>query len=101
MCKSELQVCPEDGVGMLLQQKQLDENAPEVRALRRQYSITAQEENWILDGISPEVGNLRRGEFLLEQLPSLIACYRGLHQGMLRDHKPVLMLLQDSIHQKK
>jgi hypothetical protein len=86
---------------MLLQQKQLDENAPEVRALRRQYSITAQEENWILDGISPEVGNLRRGEFLLEQLPSLIACYRGLYQGILHDHKPVLMLLQDSIHHKK
>ncbi len=86
---------------MVLQQKQLDENDPEILALRRQYSITTQEENSILEGISPEAANLRRGEFLLAQLPPLIACYHGLHQGILNDHKPVLMLLQDSIHHKK
>lgn len=98
---------------MLLQRKQVDsdgrgdlnqllgENEAEILALRRQYSITPQEEAWILDGISPEAGNLRRGEFLLAQLPTLISCYRALHQPILRQHKAVLTLLQDSLHHKK
>ncbi|WP_414545154.1 cyclic nucleotide-binding domain-containing protein [Nostoc sp. CCY0012] len=98
---------------ILLQKKQIDtlgssalnnlmgENAAEIRALRRQYSINAQEETWILSGISPETGNLRRAEFLLTQLPTLISCYRALHQPIIRQHKAVLMLLQDSIHHKK
>ncbi|NJN38167.1 MAG: cyclic nucleotide-binding domain-containing protein [Acaryochloridaceae cyanobacterium CSU_3_4] len=98
---------------MLLQRKQADsyakstfdplltQNSAELRALRRQYSITAQEEAWILDGLSPEAGNLRRAEFLLGQLPALISCYRALHQPILHQHKAVLMLLRDSIHHKK
>lgn len=72
-----------------------------IRALRRQYSITPQEEAWILGGLSPEAGNLRRAEFLLTQLSPLIACYRALHQPSLRQHQAVLKLLKDSIHHKK
>lgn len=79
----------------------ITENDAEIGALRRQYSITPQEESWILSGISPEAGNLRRAEYLLGQLPTLISCYRALHQPMLQKHKAVLMLLQDSLHHKK
>ncbi|BAZ45509.1 cyclic nucleotide-binding protein [Chondrocystis sp. NIES-4102] len=96
---------------MLLQRKQSDtdnsfetlveQNSAEIRTLRRQYSITSQEESWILNGITPETGNLRRAEFLLTQLPPLIYCYRALHQPILRQHDAVLRLLRDSIYHKK
>jgi hypothetical protein len=97
---------------MLLQKQQSSENgnnfdtliaqkSDEISALRRQYSIAPQEETWILSGIAPETGNLDRAEFLLAQLPSLIRCYRALHQPILQQHSLVLMLLKDSIHHKK
>lgn len=92
---------------MLLQQKQgntninLDANSSEINALRREYSINPQEEAWILSGILPEAGNLRRAEFLLAQLPDLIACYRGLNQPILHEQQAVLTLLKSSIHHKK
>lgn len=79
----------------------LEQNSAEIRALRRQYSITPQEEAWILSGITPEAGNLRRAEFLLAQLPPLISCYRALHQPILRRYDDVLRLLRDSIRHKK
>lgn len=98
---------------MLLQSKQpdsavsnsfdslLEQNSAEIRALRRQYSITSQEETWILSGLSPDAGNTRRAEFLLSQLPALISCYRALNQPMLREHQSVLTLLKESLHHKK
>jgi Cyclic nucleotide-binding domain/4Fe-4S binding domain len=97
---------------MLLQQQQSAEsvsnfdslianNSAEISALRRQYSIAPQEELWILSGIAPEANNLGRAEFLLAQLPSLIRCYRTLHQPILQQYLQVLTLLKDSIHHKK
>ncbi|MCY7368741.1 MAG: cyclic nucleotide-binding domain-containing protein [Chamaesiphon sp.] len=94
---------------MLLQKQQgsstidsgIDRDSAEILALRRQYSIAPQEEAWILDGIAPEAGNLRRAEFLLAQLPDLISSYRALHQPILQEHQTVLMLLWNSISQKK
>jgi 4Fe-4S binding domain len=94
---------------MLLQRQQdltnidrtLDPNSVEIDVLRRQYSINSQEEAWILSGLAPEAGNLRRAEFLLAQLPDLIACYRGLNQPILREQHVVLMLLKSSIYHKK
>ncbi len=94
---------------MLLQRQQdltntdrpLDPNSVEIDALRRQYSISSQDEDWILNGISPASGSLRRAEFLLAQLPDLIACYRGLNQPILSEHQAVLLLLKSSIHHKK
>jgi CRP-like cAMP-binding protein len=94
---------------LMLLQKQQDSNinsaiaqdSPEISALRRQYSIVPQEEAWILDGIAPEAGNLRRAEFLLAQLPDLISSYRALHQPILQQHQTVLMLLWNSISHKK
>ena len=94
---------------LMLLQKQQDLTNPdrpldpsiELDALRRQYSISSQDEDWILSGISPEAGSLRRAEFLLAQLPDLIACYRGLNQPILSEHQAVLLLLKSSIHHKK
>jgi CRP-like cAMP-binding protein len=70
-------------------------------ALRRQYSITVQEEAWILDGLSAEAGSVRRAEFLLAQLPPLIFSYRALHQPMLQAHQAVLNVVRDTVHHKK
>ncbi len=96
---------------MLLQRQQagtsnalnspLDRNSAEISKLRSQYAIEPQEEAWIMGGIDPEAGNPQRAEFLLSQLPSLIACYRALHQPVLQVYTPVLMLLRDRIHHKK
>jgi hypothetical protein len=90
---------------MRLQQQQdmtdVDSNSAEINALRREYSIDPQEEAWIMSGISPDAGNLRRAEFLLAQLPDLITCYRGLNQPILSEHQAVLLLLKSSIHHKK
>lgn len=94
---------------MLLQKQQdsrdvntfLVQDSIEIRELRRQYSIAPQEEAWILSGITPEAGNIRRAEFLLAQLPDLISCYRVLNQPLLQKHQAVLQLLRDSIHRKK
>lgn len=79
----------------------IEQNSDEIRVLQRQYSINPQEEAWILNGISPESGKLRRAEFLLAQLPALIFCYRALHQPMLQEHRAVLSLLWDSMRHKK
>jgi CRP-like cAMP-binding protein len=94
---------------MLLQKQQFDDsfdglvaqNSNQISALRRQYAINPQEEAWILDGISAEASNLRRAEFLVAQLSSLILCYRSLHQPILQNHQAVLQLLWDRIHHKK
>ncbi len=78
-----------------------DRNSSEINALRREYSINPQEEDWILSGISPD-GSLRRAELLLTQLPDLIACYRGLDRPILSEHQAVLLLLKSSIrHQQE
>jgi CRP-like cAMP-binding protein/polyferredoxin len=95
---------------MLIQDKQpdnssfdglLQENSAEVKALRKQYSITTQEESWILSGLSKEAGIIRRALFLLDQLPNLIACHRALNQPILREQRAALTLLRESIYHKK
>jgi hypothetical protein len=94
---------------MLLQRQQdrtnvepaLDSNSAKINDLRREYSINPQEEERILSGISPEAGSLRRAEFLLERLPALITCYRGLNQPILHEHQAVLLLLRSSIYHRK
>ncbi len=95
---------------MLLQQKQLDRPAFEqvafqdsaiIRSLRREYSITPQEEEWILSGFSTNASSAKKAEFLLTQLPELINCYRALNQPMLQEHQAVLTLLRENILHKK
>ncbi|WP_035992909.1 cyclic nucleotide-binding domain-containing protein [Leptolyngbya sp. KIOST-1] len=103
---------------MLLQSKQIDsqsnaygnrpgleqlsfQDSAAVRSLRRQYSITPQEEEWILSGFSVNASRVKKAEFLLTQLPGLIECYRALNQPMLHGHKAVLTLLRENISHKK
>ncbi|MGB3402049.1 MAG: cyclic nucleotide-binding domain-containing protein [Microcoleaceae cyanobacterium] len=72
-----------------------------VRSLRRQYSITPQEEEWILRGFSGNANSIKKAEFLLAQLPQLTDCYRALNQPTLHEHKAVLTLLQENISHKQ
>ncbi|MFQ4136297.1 cyclic nucleotide-binding domain-containing protein [Nodosilinea sp. PGN35] len=95
---------------MLLQQKQIDrpvieqvyfQDSATIRSLRREYSITPQEEEWILSGFSTNASSVRKAEFLLTQLPELINCYRALNQPMLQEHQAVLTLLRENLLHKK
>jgi CRP-like cAMP-binding protein len=95
---------------MVLQNQQLgnaafnqfvEQNPSQMRSLRQQYSITTADEEWILSGLSPEVGTTRQIEFLLAQLSNLIAAHRALNQPILRLYQPVLSLLQASVYHKK
>lgn len=96
---------------MLLQQKQMDrsifddqlslQDSAAVRSLRRQYSITPQEEEWILSGFSGNASSVKKAEFLLAKLSELIDCYRALNQPMLHGHKAALTLLRENISHKK
>jgi CRP-like cAMP-binding protein len=78
-----------------------DEDSTAIRSLRREYSITPQEEDWILSGFSANAGSVKKTAFLLAQLPELIDSYRALNQPMLREYEPVLMLLRENIKHKK
>jgi CRP-like cAMP-binding protein len=95
---------------MLLQSKQPDRQTLEqlsakdsaaIRSLRSEYSITAQEEEWILSGFSTNEGSFKKAEFLLAQLPELIDGYRALNQPRLHEYQAVLMLLRENIKHKK
>lgn len=89
-----------DGHLTTLEQLSAQDSAA-IRSLRREYSITPQEENWILSGFSANAGSVKKAEFLLAQLPELIDSYRALNQPMLREYQPVLMLLRENIRHKK
>lgn len=89
-----------DGQLTTLEQLSAQDSAA-IRSLRREYSITPQEEDWILSGFSANAGSAKKAEFLLAQLPELIDSYRALNQPMLRDYQPVLMLLRENIKHKK
>ncbi len=95
---------------MLLQRKQPDRAAFEqgslqdsttIRSLRRQYSITPQEEEWILNGFSSNASSIKKAEFLLAKLSRLIDGYRALNQPMLHEHTAVLTLLRDNTRYKQ
>ncbi|MEB3356978.1 MAG: cyclic nucleotide-binding domain-containing protein [Synechococcales bacterium] len=95
---------------MSLQQKQSDrmvfeqvslQDSAAVRSLRREYSITPQEEEWILSGFSTNASSVKKAQFLLTQLPELIDGYRALNQPVLHEHKAVLTLLRENILHKQ
>jgi CRP-like cAMP-binding protein len=77
------------------------QDAAAVGSLRRQYSITPQEEEWILRGFPGQASTVAKAEFLLTQLPELINCYRALNQPMLHEHQAVLALLRENMSHKK
>ncbi len=91
---------------MLLQSKQSDsllsaQDSVAIRSLRREYSITSQEQEWILSGFSANASSVKKAEFLLSQLPQLIDGYRALNQSLLQEHQAVLMLLRENLKHKK
>ncbi|MEA5418572.1 cyclic nucleotide-binding domain-containing protein [Spirulina sp. CCNP1310] len=77
------------------------QDSPDVRSLRRQYSITPQEEEWILSGFSEDASLVKKAEFMLTQLPELIDRYHAVNQPLLREHQAVLTLLREHIRHKK
>jgi CRP-like cAMP-binding protein len=95
---------------MTLQQQQsnrasfnnlVEQNSESLTNLRREYSITPQEEDWILSGMEPEACNVRRSHYLLGQLSDLIDRYRALNQPKLREHNAALTTLRETLHHKK
>jgi Cyclic nucleotide-binding domain len=88
---------------MRLQQIQPGLVAPRnsVRSLQREYAITPQEENWISQGLSPDVGNAQKAEVLLARLTEWVSCDRALHQPQLQAHLAVLTLLQSVVEHKQ
>lgn len=72
-----------------------------IRALRREYSITSQEESEILQGFDREAGIIRRADFLLSQIYDLTDRYRAFNQPILLKQGNVLTLLRSTVQQKK
>jgi len=79
----------------------LEQNSEAILDLRREYSITPQEEAQILAGFDQAAGIVRRAEFLLDQLRNLVDRYRALNQPILLKQTEVLTLLRTTVHQQK
>jgi Cyclic nucleotide-binding domain/4Fe-4S binding domain len=73
----------------------------ELRNLRRDYSVTLQEEAEIIEDFEPESLLLRRADFLLEQLRNSIDRYRALYQIILPDDTATLLVVRSIIKQRK
>ena len=92
---------------MRLQRTQADRESDAIpdsaaaRSLRRQYSITPQEEARILSGFSGDASSVQKAEFLLTKLPELKNSYRAMNQPRLREHEAVLTLLRENIRHKQ
>ncbi|NJO46743.1 MAG: cyclic nucleotide-binding domain-containing protein [Oscillatoriales cyanobacterium RM2_1_1] len=72
-----------------------------VQALRSEYSITPQEEDWILRGLSEDESVHQKIEGLLARLAEWVACDRALNHPILHQHPAVLKLLQETTQQKQ
>ncbi|PZV17427.1 MAG: cyclic nucleotide-binding protein [Pseudanabaena sp.] len=94
---------------MRLQQRQPDQSmgspsprsSAAIRYLRSEYSITPQEEDWIMNGFSPDLGNVQTVGVLLTRLEKWVECDRALNHSILRAHQTVLTLLQGSVYRKQ
>lgn len=73
----------------------------ELRALRRDYSITLQEEAEIIDDLDPIRHTIHRAETLLDQLQNSIERYQALSQPILPDDTPTLSLVKSIVKQHK
>lgn len=93
---------------LLRLQQQVDLNpvdaAPDtlqVQHLRREYAITPQEEQWILGGLSPDLGSVQKAEGVLARLQEWVDCDRALAHPVLQTHTAAVKLLKESIHHKQ
>jgi CRP-like cAMP-binding protein len=73
----------------------------ELRALRRDYSITLQEETEILEDFDPARQMIRRADVLLEQLQTSIERYQALDRTIYPDDIPTLSLVRSIVKQHK
>lgn len=84
---------------LLLRQTQPDlataelaaQNAADLRSLRRNYSITAQDEDWTLRGLDAQTSSNQKADFLLAQLADWVACERALQHPALQPQVGVLL----------
>lgn len=84
---------------MRLQQSQ--PNLATLRALRRDFSITPDEEDWVSSGLSPEIGTVQKAEVLLARLRDWVMCDRALNLTELQTHSAVLKVLHTSVHRRQ
>lgn len=73
----------------------------ELRALRRDYSITLQEESAIIEDFDPEHQIVRRANLLLEQLQNSIDRYQALQQPLLQATPAVGSVVSSIVKQHK
>ena len=73
----------------------------ELRALRRDYSISLQEEAEIFDNLNPEHPIVRRADLLLEQLHNSIDRYYALDRSTLQLDPTVLSVVKSIVKQHK
>lgn len=64
-------------------------------------SLVTKEAVGMVSGSPASFSSVKKAEFLLAQLPELIACDRALNQPMLHKHQSVLTLLRDNISHKQ
>lgn len=83
---------------MRLQQSQPD--LASIQALRREYSITPQEEEWMSD-LSADANNVQKAEVLLARLRDWAECNRALDHSELQAHSAVLKLLHTNVKRKQ
>ncbi len=73
----------------------------ELRTLRRDYSITLQEEAAMIEDLDPIRHTIHRAEILLEQLQNSIERYQALSQPILPNDSPALLLVKSIVKQHK
>ncbi len=72
-----------------------------IRSLRREYSITPQEEDWILQSFSPAASSDQKADLLLVRLEEWTTCGDALTQAASLVDPAVVMLLQTSVARKQ
>ncbi|MGG6263743.1 cyclic nucleotide-binding domain-containing protein [Leptolyngbya sp. AN03gr2] len=77
------------------------EESEAIRALRRDYSITPQEEEWVLSGFAPDAGNTQKAESLLARLNDWNQCDRALDHSSLQSHPAISKLLHQGVQTKQ
>lgn len=78
-----------------------EEDTVILRSLRREYSITPQEEDWIQSSLSPAASSVQKAEGLLARLREWVGCDRALRHPALQQHPAVLQVLQETVQRKQ
>jgi len=81
--------------------RQSAQNPRNQRDLRREYSITAQEEEWILDNAASDTSQVHRVEYLLARLTELDRCLIALQQPQLQNQVAATTFLKANIQHKQ